>query len=90
MLPCAAHLAAAPESSWSLRAAPPQSDLLVNYLAEAEAVFHAQAQDPLYRPALHAGLLQPRLPISADSLLVPRMRCYGATQSSVMGALQGL
>ncbi len=66
-----------------------QSDLLVNYLGEAEAHFRRQAQDPLFRPALHAGLLQPARPLQPDSLLVPRMRCYGATQTSVMGGRRG-
>jgi hypothetical protein len=63
--------------------------MLVNYLGEAEAHFSEQAKDPLFRPALHTGLLQPRRPLQPDSLLVPRMRCYGAMQTSVMGGRLG-
>jgi hypothetical protein len=64
---------------------PLQADLLTDYLARSEAHLSAQSRDPLYRPALHAGQLQPARPLRDESLRVSQMRCYGYTPSAALG-----
>jgi hypothetical protein len=62
--------------------------VLVDYLSAAEHYLWAQDSDPSYRRMMHTTLLQPLRPLKPESLMVPRMRCYGSMLASVHGSEQ--